>query len=283
MKKRRRLAGLALGMWAAAALWIGTGNGVLQAQAAQADLYRAPAYGTRASHEQKQASYEQIQEVSEALQPLADDTLSRTASHNVSLSNYSDPDGMGLVYESEGSGVILAMDEQMVYIATASHCLKHAHTEITFPDGTVSQAVAVYRNPAKDVGFAVVYTSELSGQTLSSILPAAGANAQEAGKLRGDVLTAVSSSDGPNASAYIGVLDAYSVSYPNNPSQYVLQFFSEASYGSSGGGVYTTEGIWVGSISGGDTYGTCWAVPYSDILAEFQYWQTLHAAQMSGE
>ena len=69
-----------------------------------------------------------------------------------------------------------------------------------------------------------------------------------------------------------GVLDAYSVTYPNNPSQNVMQFLSEISYGSSGGGVYTADGVWIGSVSGGDTYGKCWAVPAEDILAEFEVW-----------
>ena len=85
-----------------------------------------------------------------------------------------------------------------------------------------------------------------------------------------------------NAASCIGVLDQLSVIYPNNPGQNVLQFYSETSYGSSGGAVYTQNGIWVGSISGGDTYGTCWAVPYGAILTEFQKCLIELAAQSAG-
>ena len=74
-------------------------------------------------------------------------------------------------------------------------------------------------------------------------------SAQKAGGKRGDMLVAVSSADGPNAEYVTGVLDAYSVTYPNNPSQNVMQFLSEISYGSSGGGVYTADGVWIGSVS----------------------------------
>ena len=69
--------------------------------------------------------------------------------------------------------------------------------------------------------------------------------------------------------------------YPNNPQQNVLQFYSDISYGSSGGALYTPEGIWTGSVSGGDTYGICWAVPYGDIVAEFNSWLTMMAMQQA--
>ena len=99
----------------------------------------------------------------------------------------------------------------------------------------------------------------------------------------GDALVAVSSLDSPSSASCIGVLDQLSVIYPNNPGQNVLQFYSETSYGSSGGAVYTQNGIWVGSISGGDTYGTCWAVPYGMILTEFQKCLIELAAQDAGQ
>ena len=91
----------------------------------------------------------------------------------------------------------------------------------------------------------------------------------------------MSSAAGPNSLALPGILDQYSGEYPNNPQQDVLQFYSDISYGSSGGALYTPEGIWTGSVSGGDTYGICWAVPYGDIVAEFNSWLTMMAMQQA--
>lgn len=241
----------------------------------------APAYGTKAATETKRALYEEIRRVTRALQPAVDAAAPLTASHNVKTDNYSDADAMGLIYETQGSGVILAMDQNAVYISTAAHCLKHENTEVEFADGTRCAGTVVYRNPAKDVGFIVVETEALTQRTLEAISPAPGMSAQEAGKSQGDLLFAVSSSDGPNSLALPGILDQYSVEYPNNPQQDVLQFYSDISYGSSGGALYTLEGIWTGSVSGGDTYGICWAVPYGDIVAEFNSWLTMMAMQQA--
>lgn len=282
MRKKLWAAALALSiiMTPVSALAAGpSGNPAAGERSGVETEYGAPVYGTKAISPEKEAAFAQVREVTTALQGLAEEAAPLANSHNVSVDNYSDPDALGLIYESKGSGVIMAMDENMVYISTAAHCLKNAHTEVIFADGSRHEAVAAYRNPAKDVGFLVVSRSVLSPETLAAIFPAVGADPEEIGKVPGDVLFAVSSADRPNAQALAGILDQYSVVYPNNPNQNVLQFFSEATYGSSGGGLYTLEGIWIGSVSGGDTFGKCWAVPYSDILSEFQGWLTLLAMQ----
>lgn len=243
-----------------------------QQEAVTETEYAAPRYGTKAVVLPKTAFAAQVtaavsfwQETVEALAPV-------TYGHNVKVNNYSDPDAAGLIYESEGSGVILAMDDNFIYIATAAHCLKRANTEVEFADGSVHEAAIAYSNDGKDVGFLLVNRAQLQQETLAVISPAAGADAAAFGKVPGDVLFVLSSADEANGSVYAGILDQYSVSYPNNPEQNVLQFFSNVSHGSSGAAVYSAEGIWLGSVSGGDTYGTCWAVPYSDILNEFNTW-----------
>lgn len=242
--------------------------------------YAAPAYGTKAKNAEKIAFYEQVEAACKVLQPSVDAVAPLTVGHNVSIVNYSDPNELGLIYESDGSGVIIAIDDNTVYIATAAHCLKRAHTEVTFADGTKKDAAVVYRNPASDVGFAVVSRTALSEQTLAVIKAAPGMDAQSAGKVTGDTLYAVNMA--PEVGGiFPGLLDNYSVVYPNNPQQNVLQFFSTVSHGSSGGALYTPEGIWVGSVSGGDNYGICWAVPYSDILKEFNAWLTILAMQVN--
>ena len=246
----------------------------LQAQA-------APAYGTSALSPEKAAAYEKVRQLAESLQEQADAAAQRTYGHNVRVVNYSDPDVNGLVYESHGSGVIAAMDGNMVYIATAAHCLKRAHTKVTFADGSVYDAVIGYRNENKDVGFLLVSQAELTPETLAAALPAAGADAAAVGKVKGDMVFAISSSGVPNGLILPGTLDEYSVVYPNNPKQNVMQFLSTASYGSSGGSVYTEEGIWLGIVSGGDTFGKCWAVPYSDIMTELYGWLTTLAMQQA--
>lgn len=276
--------------WAAAAvciLW--TFAGMLPAQAAESGVetacleteYAAPPYGTKAVVSQKQAFAQQVTETAAFWQETAEALAPLTYAHNVKVENYSDPDALGLVYESGGSGVIMAIDDNFVYIATAAHCLKRTNTVVTLADGSRYSASVAYRNPAKDVGFIFVECADLKPETLEAISPATGADAASLGKAAGDMLFAVSSVDGPNGAVYAGLLDQYSVVYPNNPQQNVLQFFSDVSHGSSGGAVYTAEGIWVGSVSGGDTYGICWAVPYSDILNEFNAWLTLLALQQS--
>lgn len=259
---------------AAACVLAGADTGTANAQedTAREEGQRPPAYGTGTINEHKRQAFAQIQEVSRALEEVTDAAGELTAGHNVQLVNYSDADGLGLIHESDGSGVVAAEDDYWIYISTAAHCLKYPHTEVTFADGTTYPAEAAYINRAKDVGFAVIEKSRLSAQTLAAVSAAEGMSAQEAGSKRGDMLVAVSSADGPNAEYATGVLDAYSVSYPNNPSQNVMQFLSEISYGSSGGGVYTADGVWIGSVSGGDTYGKCWAVPTEEILAEFEVW-----------
>ena len=178
--------------------------------------------------------------------------------------------------------MVLVMDGSRIYIATAAHCLKHNHTEVILPDGTRCSAAVLYRSTETDTGFLTVEYSQLPEEVLGGITPAAGTDASALGMKTGDALVAVSSLDSPSSASCIGVLDQLSVIYPNNPGQNVLQFYSETSYGSSGGAVYTQNGIWVGSISGGDTYGTCWAVPYGEILTEFQKCLIELAAQSAG-
>lgn len=277
-------------LWAAAAvciIWIFAG--MLPVQAAEIGVatacleteYAAPPYGTRAVNSHKQAFAQQVTETAAFWQETAEALAPLTYAHNVKVKNYSDPDALGLVYESEGSGVIMAIDDNFVYIATAAHCLKRTNTVVTLADGSRYNASVAYRNPAKDVGFIFVECADIKPETLEVISPATGTDAVSLGKVTGDMLFVVSSVDGPNGAVYAGLLDQYSVVYPNNPQQNVLQFFSDVSHGSSGGAVYTAEGIWVGSVSGGDTYGICWAVPYSDILNEFNAWLTLLALQQS--
>ena len=221
-----------------------------QAESTETSDYGAPAYGTKAANLHRLTSLEQVQTVSKALQPVADVVGVMTKSHNVSVINYSDVDELGLIRRSDGSGVVLVMDGSRIYIATAAHCLKHNHTEVILPDGTRCSAAVLYRSTETDTGFLTVEYSQLPEEVLGGITPAAGTDA--------------------------------SAIYPNNPGQNVLQFYSETSYGSSGGAVYTQNGIWVGSISGGDTYGTCWAVPYGEILTEFQKCLIELAAQSAG-
>lgn len=294
MKKTLRAAMAALCM-----LWIAAGT--LSVQAAESDEtekapeaiyetagvggsgaeYAAPPYGTKSTAADKLAFAKNVADTAAFLQETVEAAAPCTYGHNVKVENYSDPDAMGLIYESEGSGVIMAMDENFIYIAAAAHCLKRTNTVVTFADGTSYSASIAYCNPAKDVGFILVERGVLKPGTQEAISPAAGADAEMMGKTAGDVLFILSSADAPNDDIYAGLLDQYSVVYPNNPQQNVMQFFSDVSHGSSGGAVYTMEGIWIGSVSGGDTYGVCWAVPYGDILDEFNAWLTLLAMQQA--
>ena len=232
-----------------------------------------PSYGSGEREQtEKETQLEQIRQTVQALQPLTDETAARIAGHNVRVRNYSDADSMGLIYVSEGSGVVMAVDGNMAYIVSAAHCLRRAHTVVQFADGAEYEAFLAYLNPEKDVGFLLVPCAQLAPETRAAILPAAGADAAQIGKKQGEPLCIVNSVLSPNGQVVGGVLDSFSVVYPNNPNQRVLQFLSTVSYGSSGGGVYSQEGVWVGIVSGGDTYGVCWAVPYGDILSEFQAW-----------
>lgn len=243
----------------------GEENGNIDAAA----QYGAPHYGSKGTQTEKEAFLQQVIAVTSLWQDTVEALAPSTYGHNVKVNNYSDADAAGIVYESVGSGVIMAMDENMVYIATAAHCLKREHTFVEFADGARHEALIAYRNPARDVGFLLVSKEVLAEETLAAISPASGADAETLGKVQGDMLFALNASQKPNEEAFAGILDQYSVVYPNNPEQNVLQFYSAVSYGSSGAALYTEEGIWVGNISGGDTYGICWAVPYQDILEEF--------------
>lgn len=258
-----------------------SGIAALESEGDGSAEFAAPAYGTKAEVSSKLIFAQQVTAAASFWQETVEQLAPFTYGHNVGVNNYSDPDALGLVYESEGSGVIIAMDDNFVYISTAAHCLKRTNTVVEFADGSRHSAAIVYRNPAKDVGFLIVPRAELKEETLAVISPAAGADAEALGKINGDVLFVVSSVDEPNGDIYAGILDQYSVVYPNNPAQNVMQFFSDVSHGSSGGAVYTAEGIWVGSVSGGDTYGICWAVPYQDILSEFNAWLELLAIQQA--
>lgn len=258
-----------------------SGSALLETEGDSSTEFAAPAYGTKAAVSSKLIFAQQVTAAASFWQETVEKLAPFTYGHNVRVDNYSDPDALGLVYESEGSGVIIAMDDNFIYISTAAHCLKRTNTVVEFADGSRHNSIIVYRNPAKDVGFLIVPRAELKEETLAVISPAAGADAEALGKITGDVLFVVSSVDEPNGDVYAGILDQYSVVYPNNPAQNVMQFFSDVSHGSSGGAVYTAEGIWVGSVSGGDTYGICWAVPYQDILNEFNAWLELLAIQQA--
>lgn len=243
--------------------------------------YGAPPYGMKEAVSSRMMFAQQVTATTAFWQETVETLAPFTYGHNVKVDNFSDPDAMGLVYESEGSGVILTVDDNYVYIATAAHCLKRTNTVVELADGSSHRALVIYRNSNKDVGFLAIPCADLKPETWNVISPAAGADAEAIGKTAGDVVFVLSSVDKPNGEVYAGLLDRYSVEYPNNPQQDVLQFFSDVSYGSSGGAVYTAEGIWIGSVSGGDTYGVCWAVPYNDILNEFQACLTLLALQQA--
>ena len=91
----------------------------------------------------------------------------------------------GLIYETQGSGVILTMDQNRIYVSTAAHCLKHVHTEVEFADGTRCDGVVVYKNPAKDVGFIAVDAGALSEETLSGDFPGSRDECAGSGKKPG--------------------------------------------------------------------------------------------------
>lgn len=232
----------------------------------------APPYGSMSRKDSGPMQLEQVRQQTETLQPLIAQAAQGTAAHNVKVYNYSDADDNGMYYLSESSGVIFAMDGHMVYIVTAAHCLKRIHTAVQLADGSWHDGSVGYLNPEKDVAFLLLPYQDLTAETRLAIMPAAGADAAALGKQPGDLLFAVSSAQAPNALVAAGILDSCSVVYPNNPNQRVLQFYSTVSYGSSGGGLYSQEGVLLGIVSGGDTYGICWAVPYGDILTEFQGW-----------
>lgn len=274
-------------IWAAALLFsiLMTPSAVFAAEQPDQAVteFAAPAYGTSVLNPEREEKALYVSEMTEVWQEVVESLAPSTYGHNVRVDNYSDVNELGLIYENEGSGVIMAMDGNMVYIATAAHCLKNQNTIVEFADGSRHKALVGYRNPAKDVGFLLVPQSELKRSTLAAISPAVGGDAEAVGKVKGDVLFALNSSDAPNQKIFAGVLDQYRVVYPNNPSQQVLQFYSNVRYGSSGGALYTAEGIWVGCVSGGDTFGTCWAVPYADILSELHTWLAELAMQQADE
>ena len=79
-------------------------------------VQRPPAYGTGAVSEHRRKAFEQIQEVSRALEEATDAAGELTAGYNVQLINYSDADELGLIHESEGSGVVAAEDRYLSLI-----------------------------------------------------------------------------------------------------------------------------------------------------------------------
>ncbi len=131
----------------------------------------------------------------------------------VAITNYSTVTYQGIYSQQSqastscGSGIIVAQDENNIYIATNNHVVSGAETlTVQFSDGSVVDATVKGTYQAKDLAVAQVAVSEISSETLETIRLAEIGDSTEL--LVGETAIAIGNALGYGQSVTTGVISA---------------------------------------------------------------------------
>lgn len=163
---------------------------------------------------------------------------------------------------SSGSGVIYEKTEDMLIIATAAHVLEQesGQVEVTFCDDLTVQSSSCYVSANSDLAFVNVPLSALSDKQIKNY---------KAVKVNKEAFDALQ--NGAEVEFYGGekatMLECWI--YVEDFQQYMMLMQGTIYPGMSGGGVFDTEGNFLGILSGANEAGEVAAVPLSIMQAEY--------------
>lgn len=174
-------------------------------------------------------------------------------------------------WSASGSGVILAAEEDSLWIVTAGHVLERAGTEhpvkVEFGEGSIveSQRYELVRDT--DLAFLCILKENLPEECRE--LKASETDKESYDALEdGDIVCLNGYRDG-RLSVFAGVLSEPWI-YVEDFEQYMMVAACEMDYGMSGGGLYDEEGRLIGIACGGNERGELAAVPLHVVWARFE-------------
>lgn len=168
-----------------------------------------------------------------------------------------------------GSGVIYGTEKGEILILTAAHVLEEAEgsVRVTFSDGFSVACDTFSGFELADVGLVWVDGTGIPEENLSHYLKVCVDKGSFDAVKPGDGCIVMGSRTGVAADAYEGtILDNWI--YMDDYAQYMIWVKAEAKPGMSGGGLFDSEGHFLGILSGENEDGEIAAVPLSLILVE---------------
>ncbi|MBQ1871292.1 MAG: trypsin-like peptidase domain-containing protein [Lachnospiraceae bacterium] len=170
---------------------------------------------------------------------------------------------------SAGSGVIIAQDDENLYIVTNNHVIEGNIVEltVTFSDSSVVKAEVKGTNPSTDLAIVTVKKSDVSNETLSTIKIAVLGNSEDT--RLGESVIVIGNALGYGQSVTTGCVSALERSVTIENNTYTLMQVSAAiNPGNSGGALMNAKGELIGITSAkySDTKveGMGFAIPISD-------------------
>lgn len=170
---------------------------------------------------------------------------------------------------SAGSGVIIAKDNNYIYIVTNNHVVEGNIVEltVTFCDGSVVNAEVKGTNASMDLAIVRVRLSDISSKTLSEIKLAVLGNSEDT--RLGESVVVIGNALGYGQSVTTGCVSALERSVTIDNNTYTLMQVSAAiNPGNSGGALMNAKGELIGITSAkySDTSveGMGFAIPISD-------------------
>ena len=208
----------------------------------------------------------QSTDVSQVIDEVMPATVAITSTFNNSYSLW------GYQYGGEqtggGSGIIIAKNEDQLFIATNNHVVEDAiKLEITFIDGSIAEAVIRGRNAAADLAVITVDLSTLSKETLDTIKVAKLGSSDHV-KV-GQMAIAIGNALGYGQSVTVGYISAKDreIAVDSNTTLTVLQTDAAINPGNSGGALINIDGEVIGinsaKLSSTQVEGMGYAIPIS--------------------
>lgn len=184
------------------------------------------------------------------------------------------PGGWGQTQMEEttscGSGVIIAQDENYLYIVTNQHVVADATTlSVSFVDNAVYEAQLCGSDEEADLAVIKVALSDLSQDTLSQIKVIAVGDSDQLEV--GEQVVAIGNALGYGQSVTTGIVSALDRSMANESGATATYIQTDAAInpGNSGGALLNLDGELIGinsaKLSDTDVEGMGYAIPISDV------------------
>lgn len=174
-------------------------------------------------------------------------------------------------WSASGSGVILASEEDALWVVTAGHVLERAGAEhpvkVAFGDGSIVECQRYELVRDADLAFLCILKEGLPEKLKAC--PAAETDKESYDALEGGEAVCLTGYWDGRLSAFSGVLSEPWI-YVEDFEQYMMAAVCEMEYGMSGGGLYDEAGHLIGIACGGNGQGELAAVPLHVVRARFE-------------
>lgn len=174
------------------------------------------------------------------------------------------------VWAAAGSGVILDVGEDALWIVTAGHVLERAGEEcpvkVKFGEGSTAECTRYELAADADLAFLCIFKEALP-EGCRERTAAKTDKAGYDGLAGGDIVQTMGYRDGEPV-IFSGTVSEPWI-YVEDFEQYMLVAACEMDYGMSGGGLYDERGMLIGIVCGANEQGELAAVPLHVVQARF--------------